>query len=134
MRSKDVLLVMASGNDGVNVDVGSDISDMPGHERTPGGKPDRRGALTPDRRVASFSNYERKMWICSPPEKMYDRPLPRADTVAGANEYRCADSLVSQQSCGVSIISAREIREILIRTVTHFPWRTRCLFRNPKPA
>lgn len=67
---------------------------------------------------------ERKMWICSPPEKMYDRPLPRADTIR-RRERVSLRPIVS----GVAAVlrsfypdlSAREIREILIRTVTHFP-------------
>ena len=56
-RSKDVLLVMASGNDGVNVDV---RPIFPTCRDTKGRRLENQivvGASTPDGRVASFSNY-----------------------------------------------------------------------------
>lgn len=81
-RSKDVLLVMASGNDGVNVDV---RPIFPTCRDTKGRRLENQivvGASTPDGTGSLLSaTTERKMWICSPPEKMYDRPLPRADTI-----------------------------------------------------
>lgn len=80
-RSKDVLLVMASGNDGVNVDV---RPIFPTCRDTKGRRLETRSSWGPRRPTDGSllsATTERKMWICSPPEKMYDRPLPRADTI-----------------------------------------------------
>ena len=123
-RSKDVLLVMASGNDGVNVDV---RPIFPTCRDTKGRRLENQivvGASTPDGRVASFSNYgAENVDLLAPGENV------RSTAPEGGYDTAQGTSIAAPIVSGVAAVlrsfypdlSAREIREILIRTVTHFP-------------
>lgn len=123
-RSKDVLLVMASGNDGVNVDV---RPIFPTCRDTKGRRLENQivvGASTSDGRVASFSNYgAENVDLLAPGENV------RSTAPEGGYDTAQGTSIAAPIVSGVAAVlrsfypdlSAREIREILIRTVTHFP-------------
>ena len=123
-RSKDVLLVMASGNDGVNVDV---RPIFPTCRDTKGRRLENQivvGASTPDGRVASFSNYgAENVDLLAPGENV------RSTAPEGGYDTAQGTSIAAPIVSGVAAVlrsfypdlSAREIRDILVRTVTHFP-------------
>lgn len=123
-RSKDVLLVMASGNDGVNVDVRPIFPTCRDTKGTPSGKPDRRGGLDA-RRTGRFFQQLRsgKCGSARPGENV------RSTAPEGGYDTAQGTSIAAPIVSGVAAVlrsfypdlSAREIREILIRTVTHFP-------------
>lgn len=122
-RHKDVLLVMASGNDGVNVDA------RPMFPVCRDRKGERLenlivvGASTPDGRVASFSNYgAENVDLLAPGEDIRSTaPDGEYDTAQGT-------SLAAPVVSGIAAVlrsfypdlTAREVRNILIRTAAHF--------------
>ena len=123
-RRRDVLLVMASGNDGADVDV---RPVFPTCRDAKGRRLENLivvGASTPDGRVASFSNYgAANVDLLAPGENIRSTaPGGKYDTAQGT-------SIAAPMVSGVAAVlrslypdlSARKIRDILIRTVTHFP-------------
>ena len=123
-RSKDVLLVMASGNDGVDIDV---RPIFPACRDAKGRRLENQivvGASTPDGRVASFSNYgAENVDLLAPGENV------RSTAPEGGYDTAQGTSIAAPIVSGVAAVlrsfypdlSAREIRDILVRTVTHFP-------------
>jgi len=123
-RRRDVLLVMASGNDGADVDV---RPIFPVCRDAKGRRLENQivvGASTPDGRIASFSNYgAENVDLLAPGENIRSTaPEGEYDTAQGT-------SIAAPVVSGVAAVlrslypdlSAREIRDILLRTVTHFP-------------
>lgn len=123
-RRRDVLLVMASGNDGADVD---DRPIFPACRDAKGRRMENQivvGASTPDGRVASFSNYgAESVDLLAPGENV------RSTAPEGGYDTAQGTSIAAPVVSGVAALlrslypdlSAREVRDILIRTVTPFP-------------